>query len=71
MQSPLPDLELTPDGEHLVQEGMVAEMYGREIMDSGALRHAQFLRYRKDKLAEDCTGERVLWGTNPSTVLDH
>jgi hypothetical protein len=37
-------------------EGMVITMRGREVMDSGALRHAQPLRWRDDKTAEMCNG---------------
>jgi ATP-dependent DNA ligase len=37
-------------------EGMVVTMRGREIMESGALRHAQFKCWRDDKCADMCGG---------------
>lgn len=66
LQCGVEGLELTHDGQHLVQEGSVVELYGREVMASGALRHATFLRYRPDKRPEECTGERVLLGEKPA-----
>lgn len=62
LQCSLPDLELDESGEKLVQEGQVVELYGRELFDSGAIRHAVFRRWRKDKTPEMCTGEPVVLG---------
>jgi ATP-dependent DNA ligase len=47
------------DARHKVAtpcEGMVVTMRGREIMESGALRHAQFKCWREDKSADMCNG---------------
>lgn len=51
----LPKMTLMSDGS-LAEEGLVVEMYGRELFKSGSLRSAQFLRFRDDKLPEMCTG---------------
>ncbi len=45
------------DGKELV--GQVVEMEGREQQDSGAIRSAQFVRWRDDKPAEECTADQI------------
>lgn len=40
--------------------GRIAELEGREVFPSGALRHGQFKRFRTDKHATDCTYEAAL-----------
>ncbi len=45
-----------PEGAKLKQQGQVVEFYGREVFESGALRHAQFKRFRPDKTPADCVG---------------
>lgn len=58
MRAPLEGLELTFEAEGKSNmDGKIVEMRGRELGASGALRHAQFSRYRSDKSVEDCTGE--------------
>ena len=38
----------------------IMELKGQEVLKSGALRHPRFLRFREDKVKEECTVESVL-----------
>lgn len=62
LQAQIPDIELSADNKHLVQEGLVVEMQGREMFTSGAIRHAVFRRWRPDKTPEMCSGESKVEG---------
>jgi ATP-dependent DNA ligase len=51
----LPRLALLSNGK-LAEENLVVEMVGYEIFRSGALRSAQFVRWRPDKTPDMCVG---------------